>query len=459
VNPSGPAAGSDNVRRVTAEADDTVAPHVRRLRQRALSDRLRESLLFLPLTMLIAGVVAEEVARVVDRDTDITWLRTFTMAPDAALTLLSTIAGATVTTAGVVFSLLVVSLQLASGQFSPRVLRTFWRDRVGQVLVGLLLATFAFCVLALSQLDTSAAHAPPVTMTLAVCLALASILAIVGYLNRITRRQYVGRIMERIQHEALSLIAGLPYGPAMGEHFGTPVDVPDLAGAGPPLVVAAHADGWVQQVSRRAVLAAVPPGSVVRLETRVGSYLVAGEPLARVWPNPGPDEAARVARRIGEAAIVGVSRTMQQDIDFGLRQLNDIGLRALSSAVNDQTTAIEVILRVASVLRPLLRTDLPGPAHRDDRDRTLLTPWDLDHTGYVRHGYRQIRLYAVPHPQVALAVVRSLRMLRAVAAERGAALAGTVRELDEEIAATVAGAIEAGADGPVRRALETAAGP
>jgi uncharacterized membrane protein len=113
------------------DTPDSVAPQVRRLRQRALRDRLRESLLFLPLLLLAGGVVAEEVAYAVDRHHRIGWLGPFTMAPDAAVTLLSTIAGATITTAGVVFSLLVVSLQLASGQFSPRVLHTFWRDRMG----------------------------------------------------------------------------------------------------------------------------------------------------------------------------------------------------------------------------------------------------------------------------------------------------------------------------------------
>jgi uncharacterized membrane protein len=107
---------------------------------------------------------------------------------------------------------------------------------------------------------------------------------------------------------------------------------------------------------------------------------------------------------------------MQQDIDFALRQLNDIGLRALSPAVNDPTTAIEVILRVSSILRPLLIAELPQQAERDEDGRILLTPWDLDHAEYVRHGYDQIRLYSAPHPQVCLALLRGARMLRAVAA-------------------------------------------
>ena len=187
----------------TTAAEDHVAPHVRRLRVRAWRDRLRESLLFLPMLLLLAAIVVEELAAAIDRRWQVAALERFALPPDAAVTLLATIAGATITTAGVVFSLLLVTLQLASGQFSPRVLRTFWRDRFGQVLIGLLLAAFAFCVLALTHIDTSAEAAPPLTMTLALLLAFASILAIVIFLNRITRHQYVGRIMERIAEETL----------------------------------------------------------------------------------------------------------------------------------------------------------------------------------------------------------------------------------------------------------------
>ena len=124
---------------------------------------MRESLLFLPLLLLLGGVVIGALAMAFDRRWRLPGADRFALPPDAGVTLLSTIAGATITTAGVVFSLLVVTLQLASGQFSPRVLRTFWRDRFGQVLIGLLLATFAFCVLALTDIDTAAKSAPPVS--------------------------------------------------------------------------------------------------------------------------------------------------------------------------------------------------------------------------------------------------------------------------------------------------------
>jgi len=432
-----------------------VATHVRRLRHRARSNRLQESLLFLPVLLLVGAVLVEQGLAEVDRAVKVP-AATLDLPPDAAVTLLATIAGATITTAGVVFSLLVVSLQLASGQFSPRVLRTFWRDRFGQLLVGLLLATFAFCVLALTQIDTSKPHAPTLTMFGALLLTFASIVAIVLYLHRITRQQYVGRILERISEETLELVSELPYGSRVGQRVGDPVDPPDVAVLGEPLVVRGHVDGWVQQISRRAVIGAAPADSVVRLETRVGAYVVADTPLATIWPRPEPALAAQFARGVGEAFIVGVSRTMQQDIDFGLRQLNDIALRALSPAVNDPTTAIEVILRVSSIMRRLVRADLPPQAARDQAGRMLLTPWDLDHGEYIEHGYSQLRRYAGPHLEVMMALMRNLRMLRAACMITGAR-EKAMAALDKQVEAALDIAAAAGLTEAELAALREAA--
>ncbi|MEV0457856.1 DUF2254 domain-containing protein [Catellatospora methionotrophica] len=425
-----------------AHYEHEVAPHVRRLRSRALSDRLAESLLFLPIMMLAVAMVLAMVLAEIDERYMVNPTEVITFTPDVAVTLLGIIAGAMITTAGVVFSLLVVSLQLASGQFSPRVLRGFWRDRHGQVLVGLLLSTFAFCVLALARIDTAADHAPPLTVGVALLLTLLSVIAIVVYLDRISRNQYVGRIVQRVARETQSLIGELPYGPRIGVKVGEPVDPPDVGSLGPPLIVTAVTDGWVQQLSRRAIVAAVPPDTVVRLETRVGAFITAGTPLVTMWPPP--EDKATSARLVAEAVIIGVARTMQQDIDFGLRQLTDVGLRALSAAVNDPTTAVEVILRIGSVMRPLLLAECPAQAMRDREGRTLLTPCDLDHTEYVAHAFNQLRHYAAPHPSVVIPLLRTMGMLRdcCLSGYRGAMTPDRVRTiaaLDHQIDLTLQG--------------------
>jgi len=295
-------------------------------------------------------------------------------------------------------------------------------------------------VLALTQVDPGAPRAPMLTMVGTLLLTFLSIAAIVAYLNRLTRQQYVGRILERITDETLSLVRELPYGTRVGQRVGDPVPAPDVTGLGEPLVVRGTLDGWVQQISRRAVIGAAPPDSVVRME---GAYVVANTPLATIWPRPDPALEPQVARGIGEAVIVGVSRTMQQDIDFGLRQLNDIALRALSPAVNDPTTAIEVVLRVSSVVRPLLCADLPPHAARDQAGRVLLTPWDLDHGEYVRHAYAQLRRYAAPHLEVMMAVMRSLRMLTAACTTTGGRQRA-IAALDAQVEAALDAATAAG---------------
>lgn len=421
-----------------ARPDPEIARHLRRLRVRAIRDQLRESLLFLPSLMLISSVIIAILLGAFDdahRGQQVPW--TFAFTPGTASTLLGIVAGAVITTAGVVFSLLVISLQLASGQFSPRVLRGFRRDRFGQVLVGLLLSTFAFCVLVLARLDLSAKQAPSLSMMFALLLTFTSVIFIVVYLDRISRQQYVGRIVERIAEETLVLVRELPYGPHVGMRAGemVPAPIPDPDSLGGRCIIRAISDGWVQQISRRAVIAAVPAGSIVRLETRVGGYLVRDAPLASVWPPPADPVAASML--LAAAVVVGPARTMQQDIDFGLRQLCDIALRALSPAVNDPTTAIEVVLRIGSIMRPLVLSDLPAQAHRDQEGRILLTPYDLDHGEYIAHAFDQVRLYAADHPQVLAAIARTLRMLR------GACLlianrTDVIASLERQIALTVA---------------------
>jgi uncharacterized membrane protein len=133
---------------------------------------------------------------------------------------------------------------------------------------------------------------------------------------------------------------------------------------------------------------------------------------------------------------------MQQDIDFGLRQLNDVALRALSPAVNDPTTAIEVILRIGSIMRPLVLAELPAQSVRDPAGRVLLTPFDLDHGEYIGHAFDQLRLYAAPHPQVLMALARTQRMLRGAcllgAGQGGGGREEVVAALDRQLALTVA---------------------
>jgi uncharacterized membrane protein len=378
------------------------------LRAASAAYRFRESLFVLPALIVVAGILLSEGAAVADRALadDQTVPLTLDMNANAATWLLSTVAGATITTAGVVFSLTVVSLQLASSQFSPRVMRSFIRDRLSQVVIGLLVSTFVYSVLTLRHITAEEeAPAPRITVTIAVVLAVTTVILIVAHLDHLARGLQVGEVARAISGEGERVIDALvreTRAERPAESFRTPsTDAWQH--------VPAPRDGWVTQAPSERMLAAVPPGTTVRLETRVGAYIHAGEPLVVLCPTP--DDVDRVAERIAATVVIADGRTMQHDVDFAIRQLVDIGLRALSSAVNDPTTAAEVTLRVGSLLRKLLTVEPAASVVEGAQGRLLLRPWELSGEEYVAHAFDQLRHAAPSQPQVAATLLRVLRML------------------------------------------------
>jgi uncharacterized membrane protein len=378
------------------------------LRAAAAAYRFRESLFALPALIVLGGVLLSELAAAADRSLDgrTAVPLTLDMNANAAIWLLATVAGAMITTAGVVFSLTVVSLQLASSQFSPRVMRSFIRDRLSQVVIGLLVATFVYSVLTLRHVSGEETEpAPRVALTLAVVLAVATVILIVAHLDHLARGLQVGQVARAISAEGERVIAALA-DEVRHEHAAPTSRAP---GSGTWTPVPAPRDGWVTRAPSDLLFAAVPPGTTVRLETRVGAYIHEGEPLVTLCPPP--TDLGGVTRNVAAAVLISDGRTMQQDVDFAVRQLVDIGLRALSSAVNDPTTAVEVTLRLGSLLRKLLTTEPPAAVVEGSDGRLLLRPWELTHEEYVAHAFDQLRQCAPPQPQVAAALLRVLHML------------------------------------------------
>jgi uncharacterized membrane protein len=378
------------------------------LRVAAVRYRFQESLFLVPALVMLGGILLAVGATTLDEalghDADVPF--TLAMSSNAGTWLLSTVAGAMITTVGVVFSLTVISLQLASDQFSPRVMRSFIRDRLSQGVIGLLVGTFFYCVLVLPNLSGEpTAPAPRVSLTIAVVLTVITVVGIIAHLDHLARGLQVGNVARAIAREGEGVVAALGRVPAGLER----VDAKDFHPPRDAVVISSRTSGWISQVDEARLLRAIPAGTAVRLETRVGAYIHAGEPLVSVWPRP----AEQVRERVSGTIEVAESRTMLQDVDFAIRQLVDIGLRALSPAVNDPTTAVEVILRLGSLLRRLLTAPLAPAAVQDTQGRVLVQPWNLDHDEFVAHAFDQLRPRCLDQPEVAAALLRVLRMLTA----------------------------------------------
>ena len=386
------------------------------LRLRALTEGFRNSLFFVPALWVLGAVLLSRVMSVIDDQVDTESVPRFLRySVSSAQPLLGAIAGATITVSGIVFSVTAVAVQLASSQFSPRVLRGFLRDRFQQTVMGVMVGTFVYALLTLSEVRDLGAleEIPQLSVSMAVVLAVVSVLAILASIDHTTRTMRVGEIVQRITDETVEAIADRF--PEAGKGWEEPARPP--VPPTPGHVVGAPETGWIQQVSSAILLAGLPEGAIARLEVRVGSFVGRDAPFATIWAvGASPDELDRAVHR---AVTIGTMRTMQEDVPFGIRQLVDIALRALSPAINDPTTAFEVVVHLGVILRSILLRELPPITRRADGDRWLLREEEVGYDDYVVRAFSQIRAAARDHPAVLRAVLRQLAMLRDELARAG----------------------------------------
>ena len=380
------------------------------IRLRSAVEQFRDSLFALPSLFVVLAVVVAELMLWLDDSVDQAALPVivrFTV--DSAREVLSTVAGATITVTGIVFALTALTVQLASSQYSPRVVRGFIRDRFQQVAIGFLVGTFVYALVVLRSVRTAlddggSEQVPNLSTSLAVVLAVAAVLVILAYVSHTAHSLQASQLIRRVTDETLATVR------RVFPEAGDAQEVGRVAMAAPEAarVVVAQRSGWVQQIGETELLGAVAPGAVVEIDVRPGLFVPAGTPLCRVWSSDDDGLEARVNR----AFSLGEARTMQQDAGFGIRQLVDIALRALSPGVNDPTTAYESIVHLAAVLREILLRDLPPAVRSDDEGRWLFRLEELGHDDHVDLALDQIRVAARPQPAVLIALVNMLGLLR-----------------------------------------------
>lgn len=322
----------------------------------------------------------------------------------AARTLLATVAGAIITVAALVFSFSAVAVQLASSQYSPRVIQDFLRDRFQQSVVGLVMGTFAYSLVSLAELGSDEAETGRVdlTATVAVGLGVASAVAIVTYIDHMTRRLRVDDTMQRLAEATIAAFDNERPASAIDDDSSWRL-VPTTESR----AVRARSTGFVQAVDLDDVLRAVPPGAVARLDIWPGHHVTKGNRLATVWTEEGAEAEFDVA----SAVAIGEARTIAQDPAFGIRQLVDIALRALSPGINDPTTASDVVRLLAGPVRAAHLSGAPQRVFTSENGGRLVTPLAPTPGDQAHLAYDQIIAAAADHPVVVVAVADSLAAL------------------------------------------------
>ncbi|MGW8062577.1 DUF2254 domain-containing protein [Streptomyces ziwulingensis] len=352
-----------------------------------MRDTLRAQLWPLPtLGVVLAVVAGVGLPRMDERfQHDIPpWLSDYLFGgnADAARSVLEAIAGSLVTVTALTFSLTVLTLQLASSQFSPRLLRTFTADRYVQTTLALFLATFTYALTVLRTVRTGedgrGGFVPQVSVTVALLLTLAGVLGLVLFLSHLAREIRVETMMSSVHSAADRTIQRLlpheedpPRGdPTAGIHRSGLLEPPPNA-----VTLTAGTSGFLTSVDEEALLdAAVKADAVLLIDRDPGSSLVTGTPMGAAWPRTNepfaPGTRARLTEAAAKAVTTGSERTDHQDVAFGLRQLTDIAAKALSPGVNDPTTAVHALSHSSALLCELTRRHL-GPRLLLDDDQQV----------------------------------------------------------------------------------------
>ncbi|MFG2311546.1 DUF2254 domain-containing protein [Streptomyces sp. NPDC048566] len=359
----------------------------------------------------------------------------------AARAVLETIAGSLVSVTALTFSLTVVTLQLASSQFSPRLLRTFTRDRFVQATLALFLGTFTYALTVLRAVRTVEGGGGPVvpqlSVSVAFVLALASVLALVLFLAHLTREIRVETMLRNV-HAA----AGRTARRLLPEREESDTEERDgrLLPPAHALPVLAADSGFLTWVDDEAlVAAAVDADALLRIDVSPGSSLIEGTPVGAIWPRASgalPDDRDGLLRRVTAALTTGPERTEAQDVAFGLRQLTDVAVRALSPGVNDPTTAVHALSHASALLCDLAGRDLGPRLLRDDRQRVRVDVDGPDLAELLDLVVSQPRRYGASEPEVLARLTGLLRELAWCAPpDRHAPLRGQLARLRATVAA------------------------
>ncbi|HEV2131583.1 MAG TPA: DUF2254 domain-containing protein [Longimicrobiaceae bacterium] len=388
-------------------------------------DRIRSSIFFVPGVLVLVGVVLAGLLVEADRQLSDKLLRStpwlFRAGASGAREVLSTIASAMGQLAAITFSVTIVALALRSQQFGPRLLRNFTSDRLNQVILGTFIGTFAYCLLVLRAVrdleDASLEHGtfvPLIAVTFAVVLALAALGLFIAFIQRVVDSIQATSIVAEAAEATHAAIEHL-FPEQLGED-----DEREDEEEPPPFVGAAEVrapqTGYIVKMDKKKLLERTrEAGVILRMEAPIGGFVVKGTALATVMPSS--QMTAELHERLQEVYRIGRHRSVPDDPEFGIRQIVDVAVKALSPSMNDPTTAVTCVEFLGALLIDLATREIPSPLRRDEQGHLRVIALGSSFSGMVRLAFDQIQEHGREDVAVTVALLETLiRVARAVRA-------------------------------------------
>jgi uncharacterized membrane protein len=367
---------------------------------------LRSSLWFVPTLLVLLGItlavgLVEIDARFSDDLKNWGWLPFLKAGAAGARGMLEAIASSMITVAGLAFSITIVTLSLASTQYSPRILRNFMRDRANQSVLGVFVGIYAYCLIVLRTIrdanDNGGGFVPLLAVSFGVLLALVGIGYLIFFIHHIATSIQASSILDSITTETIKTIDKL-FPSELGEPAEDRPAAAEEAGGKEWFVTNARTTGYIQSVAAEALWSFATDHQVVlKLIREVGDFVVTGEPLVSSSKNLEVDWASR----LDEFFVIGSFRTVDQDVSFGIRQIVDIALKALSPGINGTTTAVACLDYLGAILSRLAERPMPSPYRKGEGQLVVIAP-NPDFADFLGKSLDEIRLCAADNVTIYL---------------------------------------------------------
>ncbi len=388
-----------------------------------LWSNLRSSFWFMPSLIVVANIVFAaaliETGSIAGDRWLAQWPRLFGAGADGARQMLATLAGSMMSVMGITFSMTLVALALASSQYTSRILRTFMSSRVTQVTFGIFAGVFAYCLVVLRTIRGGGGveeFVPSLAVFFAFVLALGGIGVLVFFIHHIASSIQASSIIASITQDTIASIERLfperlGHGPDEDE---APDQVLKSAAEMSWYPVPAAVNGYIQSVDNDALLRlARERKTVVRMERGIGAFVVQNTALASLALDDPPDQETVTA--LNDAYSVGRHRTVEQDPAFGIRQIVDMALKALSPGVNDTSTAVMGIDYLTAILAQLAPRKFPASL-RYEGDRLSVITIAPTYEGLLAEAFDQIRGSAIGNVGIMARMLSAIETLASLTA-------------------------------------------
>lgn len=382
---------------------------------------MQGSFWFVPFLINAAGIVLALTLIEADATGSQQWMarwpRLFGANAAGARVILSTIASSMMTVVGITFSMTLVTLALASSQYSSRILRTFMRDRVTQVVLGMFTGIFTYCLVVLRTIrgGDEGGFVPSVAVLFGVLLVIGGVGILIFFIHHVASSIQASSILASVADESIGAVdrlfpTSLGHRPADDEKDQVVLQLPERTWQAIP----AGRNGYIQCVDDAALLRwAREQKTIVRMERGVGEFVVEDATLASVALE-NPPEVDMLAALQG-AYTISRHRTLYQDAAFGIRQIVDMALRAISPGINDTTTAVMCVDYLAAILARLASRNIPSSRRYDEGELRVLTIGPT-FARLVAESFDQIRGSATGNVAILLRMLGALHTIGSLTA-------------------------------------------